>query len=49
MYQSLVNSQIYLCIHASGYEPNMVYNLQIKAIKLMTASKYNAPTIPIFK
>ena len=36
-------------ILAWGYECKRAYNLQTKAIMIMTASKYNAHTEPIFK
>ena len=49
MYQSLVNCHLQFCILAWGYESNRVYNLQKKAIRIMTASKYNAHTEPLFK
>ena len=49
MYQLLVNCHLQLCILAWGYESNRVYNLQKKAIRIMTASKYNAHTEPLFK
>ena len=49
MYQSLENCHLQFCILAWGYECKRVYNLQKKAIRIMTASKYNAPTEPLFK
>ena len=49
MYQSLVNCHLQFCILAWGYECKRVYNLQKKAIRIMTASKYNAHTEPLFK
>ena len=49
MYQSLVNCHLQFCILAWGYECKRVYNLLKKAIRIMTASKYNAHTEPLFK
>ena len=50
MYQSLVNCDLQFCLLAWGYEyNNRVYNLQKKAVRIMTASKYNAHTEPLFK
>ena len=49
MYQSLVNCHLQFCILAWGYESNRVYDLQKKAIRIMTANKYNAHTEPLFK
>ena len=49
MYQSLVNYRLQFCILAWGYEYNRVYNLQKKALRIMTGSKYNAHTEPLFK
>ena len=49
MYQSLVNCHLQFCILAWGYEYNRVYNLQKKALRIMTGSKYNAHTEPLFK
>ena len=49
MYQSPVNCHLQFCIHAWGYECKRVYNLQKKAIRLMTASKYNAHIEPLVK
>ena len=48
MYQSLVNCHLQFCILAWGYEYNRVYNPQKKALRIMTASKYNAHTEPLF-
>ena len=44
MYQSLVNCHVQFCLLSLGYEYNRVYNLQKKAVRIMTASKYNAHT-----
>ena len=49
MYQSLVNCHLQFCSLAWGYEYNRVYNLQKKAVRIITASKYNAHTEPLFK
>ena len=49
MYQSLVNCHLQFCLLAWGYEYNRVYYLQKKAVRIMTASKYNAHTEPLFK
>ena len=49
MYQSLVNCHLQFCLLAWGYEYNRVFNLQKKAVRIMTASKYNAHTEPLFK
>ena len=49
MYQSLVNCHVQLCLLALGYEYSRVYNLQKKAVRIMTASKYNAHTEPLLK
>ena len=49
MYQSLVNCHLQFCVLAWGYECKRVYNLQKKAIRIMTASKYNAHIEPLFK
>ena len=49
IYQSLVNCHLQFCILAWGYESNRVFNLQKKGIRIMTGSKYNAHTEPLFK
>ena len=49
MYQSLVNCHSQFCLLVWGYEYNRVYNLQKKAVRIMTASKYDAYTEPLFK
>ena len=49
MYQSLVNCHLQFCILAWVYECKFVYNLQTKGIRIMTASKYNTHTEPLFK
>ena len=48
-YQSFVNCHLQFCLLAWGYEYNRAYNLQKKAVRIMTASKYNAHTEPLFK
>ena len=49
MHQSLVNCHLQFCLLVWGYEYNRVYNLQKKAVRIMTASKYDAYTEPLFK
>ena len=49
MYQSFFNCHLQFCSLAWVYEYDRVYNLQKKAVRIMTASKYNAHTEPLFK
>ena len=49
MYQSLVNCHLQFCILAWRYEYHGIYNLQKKALRIMTGIKYNAHTEPLFK
>ena len=49
MYQSLVNCHLQFCILAWGYECKGCIITRVKAIRIMTASKFNAHTEPLFK
>ena len=49
MYNSLILSQLQYCIKAWGFEHHRLLKLQKKAIRLITSSKYNAHTSPLFK
>jgi hypothetical protein len=49
MYNSLILSYLNFGILAWGYECNRITKLQKKAIRIISISKYNAHTEPIFK
>ena len=49
MYSSLVLSQLNYSILAWGFESSRIFKLQKKAVHIISNSKYNAHTEPIFK
>ncbi len=49
LYNSLVLSHITYCLLVWGYEIDRIKKHQKKAIRIITVSKYNAHTEPIFK
>ena len=49
MYSSLILSQLNYSILAWGFESSRIFKLQKKAVRIITNSKYNAHTEPIFK
>ncbi len=49
LYNSLILSHINYCLLIWGYENESVTKLQKKAVRIITLSKYNAHTEPIFK
>ena len=49
IYSSLVLPRIYYCNLAWGHNPGRIIKLQKKAIRIISNSKYNAHTEPLFK
>ena len=49
MYNSLILPHLHYCIAVCGFETNILYKLQKKAIGTVTKSKFNAHTGPLFK
>ena len=49
MYDSLILSQLQFGITCWGFEWSRIVKLQKRAIRIMTQSKYNAHTEPLFK
>ncbi len=49
LYNSMIASHINYCILAWGYEFKRITKLQKKAMRIISVSKYNAHTCPIFK
>ena len=49
IYNSLILSHMQFNITAWGYDFNRIFKLQKRALRIMTCSKYNAHTDPIFK
>ena len=49
LYYSLILSHLQYCILIWGYQPGRLLKLQKKAERIITNSKYNAHTEPIFK
>ena len=49
MYDSLILSHLQFGITCWGYECNRLFKLQKRALRIMTNSKYNAHTEPLFK
>ena len=49
MYDSLILSHLQFGITYWGFEWNRIFKLQKRALRIMTNSKYNAHTEPIFK
>lgn len=49
LYYSLILSHLQYCILIWGYQPGRLLKLQKKAVRIITNSKYNAHTEPIFK
>ena len=49
MYNSMILPQLYFAITAWGFTCRRVYGLQKKAIRVITKSKFNAHTEPLFR
>ena len=49
IYDSLINSFLNYGILCWGFKQNRIFQLQKKAIRTITRSKYNAHTEPLFK
>ena len=49
MYDSLIHSHLQFGITCWGFECNRLFKLQKRALRIMTNSKYNAHTEPLFK
>ncbi|MFV2016881.1 MAG: hypothetical protein ACC656_15730, partial [Candidatus Heimdallarchaeota archaeon] len=49
LYNALVLPHINYCLLAWGYEHQRITKLQKKIVRLITGSKYNAHTEPLFK
>ncbi len=49
LYNSLILSHINYGILACGHESNRILKLQKKAVRIISASKYNSHTEPLFK
>ena len=49
MYNSLILSQLQFGITRWGFEWNRIFKLQKRAVRIMTNSKYNSHTEPLFK
>ena len=49
MYDSLILSHLQFGITCWGFEWNRIFKLQKRALRIMTNSKYNAHTEPLFK
>ena len=49
MYNSLILPHIYFCITAWGFECNRIFTLQKKALRIITKSKFNSHTEPLFR
>ena len=49
LYNSMILSHINYCILAWGYEHSRLFKLQKKSIRIISNSKYNAHTEPLFK
>ena len=49
MYDSLILSHLQFGITCWGFEWNRIFKLQKRAVRIMTMSKYNSHTEPIFK
>ena len=49
MYNSLILPHIYFCITAWGFKCNRIFTLQKKALRIITKSKFNSHTEPLFR
>ena len=49
IYDSLINSYLNYGVLCWGFNPNRLFNLQKKALRIICKSKYNAHTDPLFK
>ena len=49
IYNSLILPRIYYCNLAWGHKPDRIIQLQKKAVRIITKSKYNSHTEPLFK
>ena len=49
MYDSLILSHLQFGITCWGFEWNRIFKLRKRALRIMTNSKYNAHTEPLFK
>jgi hypothetical protein len=49
LYFSMVHSHLNYCVLSWGYKPRHIFKLQKKIIRIITKSKYNCHTEPLFK
>ena len=49
MYNSLILPHIYFCITAWGFKCNRIFTLQKKSLRIITKSKFNSHTEPLFR
>ena len=49
LYNSLILPHISYCITACGFQPGRILKLQKKTVRIITLSKYNSHSDPIFK
>ena len=49
MYNSLILPHIYFCITAWGFTCNRIFTLKKKALRIITKSKFNSHTEPLFR
>ena len=49
MYNSLILPHVYFCITAWGFKCNRIFTLQKKALRIITKSKFNSHTEPLFR
>ena len=49
LYNSLLLSHINYCLSLWGHSSNRIFKLQKKALRIITLSKYNSHTEPLFK
>ncbi len=49
LYNYIIVSHINYCIQAWGYENSSIFKLQKNAIRIISISKYNAHSEPLFK
>ena len=49
MYNSLILPHIYFCITAWGFKCKRIFTLQKKALRIITKSKFNSHTEPLFR
>ena len=49
LYNSLILSHLQYCICSWGFKSDRLFKLQKRAVRIITCSKYNAHTEPLFK